>query len=146
MTHLFSLELLAALALAVTFGGMTFFSAVMAPLVFTKLPMDTAGRFIREVFPWYYLAMGASTLVAVLLLLPAIEAGLGWAVALSAAALVGFAYARQVLMPGINRARDAQQSGDARAAARFHRLHRVSVLINALQWLAILAALWILLL
>ena len=32
------LELLAILALALTWGGMTFFYAVMAPLVFTKLP------------------------------------------------------------------------------------------------------------
>jgi hypothetical protein len=34
-------------ARALVFGGMTFFSAVMAPLVFTKLPAETAGRFIR---------------------------------------------------------------------------------------------------
>jgi hypothetical protein len=31
------LELVAVLALALTWGGMTFFSVVMAPLVFTKL-------------------------------------------------------------------------------------------------------------
>ena len=47
------LTLLAGLALALTWGGMTFFSAVMAPLVFTKLPLETAGAFIREVFPWH---------------------------------------------------------------------------------------------
>lgn len=35
------------LSLTLTFGGMSFFSSVMAPLVFTKLPFETAGAFIR---------------------------------------------------------------------------------------------------
>ena len=62
-------QVVTGLSLALTFGGMTFFSAVMAPLVFTKLPFDTAGAFIRQVFPWYYATMGATTLVALLALL-----------------------------------------------------------------------------
>ena len=51
-------HLVAALALALTFGGMTFFSAVFTPLVFAKLSMKIAGPFIRQVFPWYYLTIG----------------------------------------------------------------------------------------
>ncbi len=35
-------------------GGMLFFSAVMAPLVFTKLPLAVAGPFIRTAFPALY--------------------------------------------------------------------------------------------
>ena len=35
------------LSLALTSGGMSFSSLVMAPLVFTKLPFETAGAFIR---------------------------------------------------------------------------------------------------
>ncbi len=35
-------------------GGMLFFSAVMAPLVFTKLPLAVAGPFIRTAFPFLY--------------------------------------------------------------------------------------------
>lgn len=136
--------LLAGLALALTWGGMTFFSAVMAPLVFTKLPIKTAGTFIREIFPWYYLAMGLTTLLAVLFLLPGIGAGVGWPAALSMLALIGFVMARQVLMPRINQARDAELAGDAGAGKRFKRLHSMSVLINAAQWFAILVALWML--
>jgi hypothetical protein len=146
MTDLLNPDLFAGTALALTFGGMTFFSAVMAPLVFTKLPLDTAGAFIREVFPWYYLAMGATTLAALLALLPGIGAGLGWAAALCALALAGFVVARQVLMPRINQARDAQLAGEAGAGRRFGRLHGMSVLINGAQWLAVLAALWMVLL
>jgi hypothetical protein len=146
MSHLLNLELLASLALALTWGGMTFFSAVMAPLVFTKLPFETASAFIREVFPWYYLTMGATTLVAILTLLPGSAEGMRWPAALSAVTFVGFVFARQVLMPMINRARDAELAGDAEAGSRFKRLHRISVAINGVQWLAILAALWMVLL
>jgi hypothetical protein len=146
MNELVSLEVLAGLALSLTFGGMTFFSAVMAPLVFTKLPFDTAGAFIREVFPWYYLSMGGSSLAALLLLLPGIGEGLAWPAALAGLALAGFLLARQWLMPTINRARDAQVQGDPAAGERFRRLHGLSVLINGVQWLAVLVALWLILL
>lgn len=36
-------------------GGMLFFGAVMAPLVFTRLPLSVAGPFIRTAFPFLYL-------------------------------------------------------------------------------------------
>ena len=146
MNQIISLDLVAGLALALTFGGMTFFSAVMAPLVFAKLPFETAGAFIREVFPWYYLTMGASTLIALLTLLPMGGRGLAWPAALTGMTLAGFVVARQVLMPMINLARDAQAGGDAAAGERFKRLHGLSVLINGVQWLAVLTALWLLLL
>ena len=42
-------------ATGILLGAMLFFSGVMAPLIFTKLEADVAGRFIRQVFPWYYL-------------------------------------------------------------------------------------------
>ncbi len=134
-------NIVAGLALALTFGGMTFFSLVMAPLVFTKLPFDTAGAFIRQVFPWYYLTMGVTTLAALLALLLGARGTAIWQIALTALVLAGFVYARQILMPMINRARDAELAGDTAAAGRFKRLHRVSVIINGLQWLAVLAAL-----
>jgi len=53
MENLSVSHVITGLSLALTFGGMIFFSAVMAPLVFTKLPFETAGAFIRQVFPWY---------------------------------------------------------------------------------------------
>jgi hypothetical protein len=62
-------------------------------------------------------------------------------VALAALVLAGFLVARQVLMPLINRARDAEMAGGSDAGRRFRRLHLVSVVINAFQWLAVLAAL-----
>ena len=44
-------------------------------------------------------------------------------------------------MPRINRARDEELSGRVGADRRFKRLHQASVLINGVQWLAVLAAL-----
>ena len=128
-------------ALALTFGGMTFFSGVMAPLVFIKLPVETAGAFIRALFPWYYLTMGVASLIALVALALGTSGIASWEAGLTALVLLGFVYARQSLMPMINRARDAELAGDNKAGMRFSRLHRISVLINGLQWLAILTAL-----
>ncbi len=133
--------LIAALALALTFGGMTFFSAVVTPLVFSKLPLKTAGPFIRQVFPWYYLTMGVAVLIALSALILGAGGSVTWEVALATLVLAGFAFARQVLMPLINRARDAEMAGDWRAARRFRRLHLVSVIINGFQWIAVLVVL-----
>lgn len=134
-------QLVAGLALSFAFGAMTFFSTVMTPLVFSKLPMKVAGPFIRQVFPWYYLTMGASLLIAI----PALILGSGgrptWDVWLAILVLGGFAFARQVLMPRINRARDAEMIGELGAARRFRGLHLASVVINGLQWFAVLALL-----
>lgn len=41
----------------------------------------------------------------------------------------------------INRARDAELAGDTQAARHFKWLHQISVLINNVQWLAVLTAL-----
>jgi len=129
------------LSLALTFGGMTFFSAVMAPLVFTKLPFDIAGAFIRQVFPWYYSTMGATTLVALLALPFGASHTANVEGILVTLVLLGFIFARQLLMPRINRARDEEMAGTAGADRRFKRLHQTSVIINGVQWVAVLAAL-----
>ncbi len=130
----------ALLSVAALFGGMAFFAAVYAPLIFIKLEAATAGAFIREVFPVYYLAMGLASAAALALLAGGTTHG---AVALGAMAAVvlGFVAARQILMPAINRARDAALGGEAGASRRFARLHRTSVAVNALQLAAVLVVL-----
>ncbi len=130
-------HVIAGLTLALALGGMTFFSAVMAPLVFTKLPFETAGGFIRQVFPWYYLSIGIVSAVAALALMLGMQPLAALCAALAA---TGFWFARQVLMPRINAARDAGQDD------RFNRLHRFSVTINGAQWLLLAAALVLVLL
>lgn len=130
------LDLFGLYTLSLLFGGMVFFSFVFAPLVFTKLPADIAGGFIREVFPWYFLATAALFAVAAGVLAataPTVAA------AMAGLALLG-ALNRQVLMPRINAFRDAQIAGDAAAARPFARLHTASVAINLVQMAGAAAA------
>lgn len=128
------LATVALFATALCLGGMVFFAACVAPLVFSRLPAEHAGRFIRGLFPIYYLyVMGLAAAAAVALIpLSVVAAGLAGAVALSALWL------RQVLMKTINRLSDAAQAGDAAAKPRFDRMHRLSVVMNVLQ-MAVLA-------
>lgn len=117
------------------FGSMLFFALVTAPTVFKALPEDQAGRFLRELFPRYYTWGMAVSFLAVVacafldhsdLVLTAVVFGL-------------FVVSRQVLMPRINASRDAALTGDKQAAKRFLRLHGLSVLINLVQMIVLLA-------
>jgi hypothetical protein len=56
--------ILTQLGLAFLTGGMVFFGAIVAPLVFTQLPPDIAGPFIRTMFPFYYAYLTATALLA----------------------------------------------------------------------------------
>ena len=127
-------------AVAGVFGGMAFFAFVYAPLVFIKLGTETGGRFIREVFPVYYVAMGAVSIVAAALLAFASPARGTDALAMACIGVVFF-LARFVLLPTINCNRDAGQAGDPAAKKRFDALHRASVVANTVQMLAVLVVL-----
>ncbi|MEM8839981.1 MAG: DUF4149 domain-containing protein [Pseudomonadota bacterium] len=114
-------------------GGMLFFGAIIAPLLFSRLSEADSGGFVRAMFPRYYLVFGIASLAA------AIFAALDGAVVSAIILFViflGFAVARQILMPAINRARD---SGDE---IRFERLHKGSVYLNAVQLVGFVATLF----
>ena len=127
-------------AAAVVFGGMVFFAFVYAPLVFIKLGTETGGQFIREVFPVYYVAMGATSIAAAVLLAFASAARGVDAIAMACIGIVFF-LARFAMLPIINRNREAGLAGDIAAKKRFDALHRVSVIVNLAQMLAVLAVL-----
>ena len=131
------LTVLGQVSTATLFGSMAFFSCVMAPLVFIKLEEATAGRFIRSVFPWYYLVVLVLSLVAAL----ALAFALPLHAAAMAAVAAGAVVSRQMLMPRINHHRDAMLAGDSSAGKSFDRLHKLSVWINGAQLLAALAIL-----
>jgi len=122
------LHLVALLATAALLGSMGFFSFVVAPLVFLRLEPAVAGRFIRALFPWYYAVVIALALIAALALV-----GTPLDAAIMGAIAAGGAISRQALMPRINRHRDRMLRGEGGSGARFQRLHRASVAINALQ-------------
>ncbi len=122
--------IIAIFAIALLLGGMIFFAAVMAPLVFTKLPAAQAGPFIRAVFPVYYLYVLATSAIATLAL------AARWEGAVMAVVALLTIWLRQGLMPRINMLSDAAQSGDVAAKRRFDAAHRMSVVINLAQIVA----------
>ena len=126
------IEFAALLLVSTLFGGMVLYSFGFAPMVFSALKGEVAGRFIRDAFPWYYLFVIVASAVsgAILLLLNFGSAAL--MLAICAVAI----YARQLLMPQINAARDEQLQGNAQAKVRFGRLHGFSILLNFVQLIA----------
>lgn len=123
---------------AALLGAMLFFAAIVAPSVFRFLEGEAAQRFLRGIFPRYYVAGLAAALLAVAAAVAAAE----WiAASVLAAVAGGFALSRWGLVDRINAARDAELAGDDAAGARFKALHRASVLINLAQMLALLALL-----
>ena len=123
------LDVLGLVSVATLFGSMAFFSGVIAPVAFTTLDEENAGRFVRGLFPWYYLVIAALALLA----MAALAAIRPLEAVVMALIALGAYVSRQLLMPRINDHRDRMLSGEAKAERGFARLHRLSVLINAAQ-------------
>lgn len=128
----------ASLLIAASLGAMLFFSAIVTPVMFRVLAPDHAGRFLRAVFPLYFLMNGGLAAVAGLLALHPLASPL-----LLAAAAVMIAV-RVGVIPVINRARDAMAGGEAQAKRKFDMWHRASVVINLVEMVGLIAALVVL--
>lgn len=119
-------------------GAMAFFAAVVAPTVFGTLEPLEAGKMIRRVFPKYYLFGLMCLGIAVLASL----ATPNW-VSLALAVLFGITwYARQILMPQVNTARDAMLQNNEEHSPAFDRLHKLSVQLNVFEMLVCLVLLY----
>ena len=125
-------NILVALGLAALVGGMLFFGAVMAPLVFTKLPAEAAGNFIRAAFPFYYAYIIAASALAAGGFLFRGQYGAASALMVVMAVTVWLLFG---WMPHLEAMRVA---GDT---AGFSRGHRMSVWINGAQLLTALVLL-----
>ena len=131
---------LSLIAASFLLGSMVFFAGVTAPAVFAFLPEDARGPYLRGVFPRYYAWGIGVAAIAAALAVPAdiLSAAI---LGLVAAAFLGV---RQVLVPRINVAREGRAEGIEAAKAEFARLHRLSVLINLGQMLALAAVIFLL--
>ena len=131
------LATLSQFCLSALLGAMVFFAAVVTPTTFKALGENETRRFLRTLFPRFYVfgavlatlasifAMGNSLMTAGIIITIAF----------------GFVWSRQSLMPKINAARDAQTAGHEGAEARFKRLHSLSVRIFLIQALVIIGLL-----
>ena len=125
-------NVIAVLALGALVGGMVFFGAVMAPLVFTRLPAEFSGPFIRAAFPRYYAFIIAASLLALIGLL--IRGN--WGMAAVAGAIAGATLWLWLgWIPHLNALREAGQQ------AAFARGHRISVWVNGAELIAALVML-----
>ena len=123
-----AIETVRILLLASLFGGFVFFPSVVAPVVFKVLEGDDASRFLRTLFPRYYLFIIMTSGVAALL-----SIGLpGQALTLAAISLSTL-FVRQVSVPKINAWRDAEMDGDQEAGKKFERGHKATVILNISQ-------------
>lgn len=130
------------LALVAWLGAILFFSFGIAPVIFRVLEPEQASRFVRALFPRYYAwgatagSIGLAAYTAGVLAMPEYR---GPAAAVQMAALLlgslAMLYSGNVLTPAINAARDAGPD----QAARFDRLHRRSVRLNAAVLVALAA-------
>ena len=98
------MELIALYTVAATLGAMVFFAVGIAPTVFQALPADEAGRFLRRLFPRYYLALIIGSGLAGLLWMTSQPIASGVCLLIAFSTL----WVRQRLVPRINSLRDAE--------------------------------------
>jgi hypothetical protein len=118
-----SMLIAALLFTALLFGGMMLYSFGFAAFLFNALPAEIAGPTIRRAFPFFYLfVIGTAVLAAAFLYeIDPFAGGLMLVIAVSTLPT------RQLLMPAINRATDTG------AKAQFKLLHGLSVVITLLH-------------
>ena len=104
-------------------GGLIFFSALVAPNVFSSLDEKNARVFLRGIFPKLYLYSGIFSLFISLILF-FINSFLSFIFFMIT---FGYFYSRQFLMIKINEASDQKNQME------FKKLHRFSVLIFVTQ-------------
>ena len=111
--------------IAISLGTMLFFSFVIAPVIFKVLDANNAGKFVRKIFPHYYLINLIILSIAVLLLFYISSINLDFYITLVITIL--FAFSLFILMPLINKFKDNKED------KKFKYSHALSVIINFIQ-------------
>jgi len=110
---------------AIILGAMIFFSFVVAPTTFKLLDEENSRKFIRGIFPFYYLLNLTLSFVASVLFF--LNQNLSIDFSLMASVSVLFAISNFILMPMINKFRDNNED------KKFKISHFISVIINFIQ-------------
>ena len=110
---------------SVALGIMLFFSFAVAPVIFKVLKENDARKFVRTIFPYYYLI----NLILILLICIFLfyKNFISFDFYLLAIVAIMFAISLFILMPMINNAMDQGKE------KKFKYLHAFSVIINFLQ-------------
>ena len=110
---------------AIILGAMIFFSFVVAPTTFKLLDEENSKKFIRGIFPFYYLLNLTFSFVASILFF--LNQNLSTDFLLMVTVSVLFAISNFILMPMINKFRDNNED------KKFKISHFISVIINFIQ-------------
>ena len=110
---------------AVILGAMIFFSFVVAPTTFKLLDEENSRKFIRGIFPFYYLLNLTLSFVASVLFFLNQNLSIHFLLMVSVSVL--FAISNFILMPMINKFRDNNED------KKFKISHFISVIINFIQ-------------
>jgi len=111
--------------IAISLGTMLFFSFVIAPVIFKVLDANNASKFVRKIFPHYYLINLIILSVVILLFLYISSINLDFYISLVITIL--FIFSLFILMPLINKLKDNKEE------KKFKYSHALSVIINFIQ-------------
>ena len=111
--------------IAISLGAMLFFSFVIAPVIFKVLDANNAGKFIRKIFPLYYLINLVILSIALLLFIYISSVNLDFYITLIITIL--FIFSLFILMPLINKFKDNKEE------RKFKNSHALSVILNFIQ-------------
>ena len=110
---------------AIILGAMIFFSFVVAPTTFKLLDEENSRKFIRGIFPFYYLLNLILSFVACVLFYLNENLSIDFLLMVNVSIL--FAISNFILMPMINKFRDKNED------KKFKISHFISVIINFIQ-------------
>ena len=110
---------------AIILGAMIFFSFVVAPTTFKLLDEENSRKFIRGIFPFYYLLNLILSFVACVLFYLNENLSIDFLLMVNVSIL--FAISNFILMPMINKFRDNDED------KKFKISHLISVIINFIQ-------------
>jgi len=124
------LELISFYLASAILGIMVFFSFVVAPVTFSTLNEESARKFIRKIFPFYYNVNLALSSLAIVIYVILKYYNLNFYLLLLVSIL--FAVSNYILMPLINKYKDQKKD------KHFKYSHFLSVIINFVQILLLL--------
>ena len=128
------LEIISYYLASAILGIMLFFSFVVAPTTFTTLNEDNARKFIRKIFPFYYIVNLTLSSLATIIYVILKSYNLNFYLILLVSIL--FIVSNYILMPLINKYRDQKKD------KHFKYSHFLSVIINFAQILMLLIILF----
>ena len=116
--------------IAISLGTMIFFSFIVAPVIFKVLDAVNAGKFVRKIFPFYYMINLIILSLVVTLFIYDSQINIDFYLVIFLALL--FAFLLFILMPMINKFKDNNED------EKFDFSHKLSVILNFVQMVGLI--------